>query len=57
MPVTFSILDRNERENEYIYLFEITTGNIHSGKYSLYLIAEERNSRLRTSTKTIFEVK
>jgi len=45
-----------KKEGRAIYQVEIPKDNLQIGKYSLYLLAEEKKTNSKSYTKTIFEV-
>ena len=56
-PLSISVLSQYKGQNSQVFLIEIPIGNLKSGKYFLYLFADEMSNKLRATTNTTFEIK
>ncbi len=56
-PLSLSVLNKYQEKDTQIYLIELATGELIPGKYSLYLIAEEMNTKLKSPTSTTFIIR
>lgn len=56
-PLSLSVLNKYQEKDTQIYLIELETGELITGKYSLYLIAEEMNTKLKSHTSTTFIIR
>jgi len=56
-PLSLSVLNKYQEKDTQIYLIESATCELIPVKYSLHLIAEEMNTKLRSHTSTTFIIR
>ncbi len=57
IPISLSILNRIKEGDAQAYLVELSTEELKPGRYTLYLFAEETNTKSRSYSMTTFTVK
>ncbi len=57
IPISLSVLNRIKERDTQAYLVELYTGELEPGRYTLYLFAEEINTKSRSHSMTTFTVK
>ncbi|MFQ6082479.1 MAG: VWA domain-containing protein [Candidatus Aminicenantia bacterium] len=57
IPLSLSVLNQYQEEDIQIFLIKLPIGGLQPGKYSLYLFAEEMNTKSKSHTSTTFIVR